>query len=526
MTTPNSARRRAEGILLVLVLALAFWLRTRDVDSYYVGPDDGSYMHSAQLDVIEPGFRPLVWVREDVAWVRWLSAHYGEENVTYQHSYAHQFVARYLFRFGLGSLSALRTSSAITGTLTALFAWWLFARAFTARRSLGLLAAAIVAVAPMHVFYSRTGWGQIGFACFYLAYTAVLYRVLFVIPRDSARELRRAGWALCAFSLLAFGWQEGVAPFVVGSGLLVVLAQIAFVDAGDERTWIARVLSRRTWTYVWSAIPIGGCTLALALWSPFAQKYWFTVKGRAGLDSWTALKRLSATDLCTGQRFDLQIGWLVLALALVGFVAWWRTERRFVFHLCASALFGSAILFLAFGDAFLLRGYMPLFVTLLIGAATGTSEIARALATRAGHLAGAAFTGLVLISLLVVTWTTLFGRVEQALFVQRLYAHAEPRLVDYRNVDRPILDTLRSRMKPGDKVGVFADKAALFRLQDAGIRATEDYLEGPKDAWPAWVVGVSRIFDPSPHSATRGGEYQVAATDTIGRWSLYERIAR
>ena len=81
-------------------------------------------------------------------------------------------------------------------------------------------------------------------------------------------------------SVLAFGYHEGVAPYIVGSGAVVLFAP--WILGSGERSLASILQSRRTWTYVWSAIPVGAVTLALALWSPFAQTYWFTSTGKAG----------------------------------------------------------------------------------------------------------------------------------------------------------------------------------------------------------------------------------------------------
>ncbi|MBL8859404.1 MAG: hypothetical protein JNL28_12910 [Planctomycetes bacterium] len=507
-----------ERAALFCVLCVALFLRVRQIEDFFVGPDDGAYLHSAQVDVIEPGFDPVRWVKEDVAWVGWFAEHYGENTVTYPHSYLHQFVARYLFRFGFNSLQAIRLSSALTGVLTAFFAWWFVARLWPERRRVGLLAAAVVAVLPIHVFFSRTGWGMVGFGCFYLAYCTLLYRVLFVIPEGDRRAFLRAGFGLCATSLLAFGWQEAVAPYIVGSGAVVLLASWL---RGPDGVGSPSIFSRRTWTYVWSAIPVGALTLALALFSPFAKQHWFEKPLPTGIDSWSQLKSVTAQNLVAVQRPDLQLTWIVLAFALVGFVLVWRERKTLAVYLGLSALGGTLILFCFFTDAWLMRAYMPLFTTLAIFAAFGLAALAR----RAGGLGPF----LVALALAVVTWTTwtsLFGRVEDRFYVQHLYVMGGDVQKDYRNVDSQLLEHLRAHLAPGQSVGVFGDKSAIFRLQDIGIRAREDYLEGASETWPDWIVAARSLFQPSPHTVERGGAYRFVTRDTIDRWHLYERVAR
>jgi hypothetical protein len=503
---------RYEWIALVLVLVVAFVLRTRRIEDFFVGPDDGAYLHSAQIDVIEPGIDPIRWVQEDVAWVGWFAEHYTDKNHTYPHSYLHQFVARYFFRLGCGSLQSLRLSSAFTGVLTVFFAWWLVARLWPERRRVALLAAALVAVLPVHVFFSRTGWGQVGFACFYLAYLTLLYRVLFVIPDGDVRAFRRAGLGLAAFALLAFGWQEGVAPYIVGSGLVVLAAP--FLRGGAKTPF-----TRRTWTYVWSAAPVGALTLALALWSSFAKEFWFDKKYPPGIESWGQLKWESAKNLILSQRVDLLVGWIVLALALLGFVVTLKRYRICAWYLALSAAAGSVILFLGFTDAMLLRPYMPLILVCAIFAAFGLAD----LAVRA-RAAGPVVVGLVLVTLCWTSWTTLFGRVPDTLFVQHLYMQGGPLNKDFRDVDRPILDHLIAHRQPTDTVAVFGDKSAIFRLQDIGIRATENYLEGPPETWPDWLVAARRVYSGSPHTIAHPDAYRYVIRDTIDRWILLERV--
>lgn len=501
--------------MLVLLLVLAFVLRTHRIEDFYIGPDDGAYLHSARVDVIEQGgFHPVRWVQEDVAWIGWFAEHFHEDTVTYPHSYLHQFVARYLFRFGCGALQAIRMSSALTGVLTVFFAWWFVARLWPARRRADLLAAACIAFMPVHAFLSRTGWGQVGFGCFYLAYCALLYRVLFVIQDGNRRAFRRAGVGLAVTALLAFGWHEGVAPYIVGSGVVVLLAP--FLRGGAKTPF-----TRRTWTYVWSALPVGVLMIAIASFSAFAQKLWINKAYPQGVDSWAHLKSLTLKDLFVQQRADLQITWIVLALALVGLVATWRVRRIFAAYLALTAAFGSAILFCFFTDANLLRIYMPVFTALAIFAAFGLEALA-ARFRRGGSI--------VIVMILIVigwtSWTSLFGRVEDRFFVQHLYKRTAAPDNDYRDVDRPILDHLIARRAPSETVGVFGDKAAIFRLQDAGIHATENYLEGPPETWPAWIVAVRRVFHGSPHTIERGGAYRYVIRDTIDRWNLYERVTR
>ncbi len=519
--------RLGERVCLAVLLVVAFVLRTRHIEDFYIGPDDGSYLHSAQVELLQhDGFHPLRWIGEDVSWIRHVAVKYTvDDHDTYQHSYLHQWVARWLYRLGCGALQSLRWSSALTGTLTVFFAWWLFVRLWPTRRRLGLLAAAVVACVPFHVFYSRTGWGQVGFACFYLAYCVVLYRLLFEIEEHDRRTLRWSGWSLLALSLLAFGWQEGVSPYILGCIAVVLAAPWIQRRAGDERGWKESVLrSRRTWTFVWSAIPIGSATVLTALFNPLAKRTWFNERGLADLD-WLELKRQSLQDIVAHQRVDLQIGWLVIVLAIIGLVAWLRANKGLARFLVATSGIGGLILLFGFGDAMLLRAYMPVWIVVFLCAAVGIASCATWIGARGGHLLAVVFVVGVIGCLLATTWISLFGSVENPFFVQRLYAREAEGDLDKRNVDLQILERLRSEIRAGETVGAFGEKSPIVRLQDIGIPAQEvDLAEANKSSWPTWIMGRRNMLDQGKRVTQNGGEYELVVGDTIGRFGLYHRV--
>jgi hypothetical protein len=514
-----SRMRAGERVCLVVLLLAAFALRTWRNELFFVGPDEGSYLNSALVQHLEQGgFHPLRWISEDVEWVQHMTRNYSKEAVTYQHSYLHQLLARWLYRIGFGSLQSVRLSSGLTGTLTVFFAWWAIARMWPARRRVGLLAAAIVAFAPLHVFYSRTGWGQIGFACFYLAYTVVLYRLLYVIPEDDRRAMRRAGWTLAMFSLLAYGWHEGVTPYIAGCSV-AVLAAPRFAGVPFRLETVLR--SRRTWTWVLSAIPVGLFTMALALFSSFAKDKWFNPRGLVNLD-WWVLKKGSFANIFGSQRVDLLLGWVVIVLAIVGVVEMWRAHRIMACHVLATVGVGALVLFLGFGDAYLVRAYMPVFVAAFLFAGVGLAASAAWIGARSGHLVAGLTVTAVLGVLAFTSWTTMFGRVKSPFFVQHFYSQTSSTERDWREVDAPILERLRTDLRAGETVGVFTDKAAIFRLLDVGIRAKEDYLEGPPADWPTWVVGTIKGDDGFEGRPQRAA-YDLVLIDTIHRWGLWRR---
>jgi hypothetical protein len=213
----------------------------------------------------------------------------------------------------------------------------------------------------------------------------------------------------------------------------------------------------------------------------------------------------------------------------LGLFVWHRENRGLARFFVASVAAGAVVLFLRFGDAYLLRVYMPVFLVACLCAAVGLAECAAWISARVGHLLASVFVLLVLSSLAATSWTTLFGRVESPLFVQHFYKRNDAPDGDYREVDVPIRERLRTDWRAGQTVGAWTDKSVIFRLQDVGIRARENYLDGQPGTWPDWIVGSRRLsdgtgFEQSPHFSKNGGEYEVVVTDTIGRWGLYRRV--
>ncbi len=524
---PRSARANALWwCALALVVGVAAWFRMHDVSSFRIGPDDGSYLHSARVHQLERGGNPVEWIRDDVAWAQELARLYDQPTETYQHSYLHQLTARWLYRMGAGAVASLRYSSALLGTLTVLFVAWFARRLLPDRRWLALLAAAFVAASPLHAFLSRTGWGQAGFTCWYLAFLVYAHRALIARPEPSARSLRLAALGMIATSVLAYGWHEGVVPYVAGTALVALAAP--WIRGGTSRgeTWSARTVltSRRTWTYVAGASVVGAFTVAL-FFSQFAREYWLTAQGRAPKDMpWLEIKGRTLANIFAEQRLDLMLTWPLVVLALLG-AAWLRRTDRTAFRwLAANAIAAPLLLFFAFGDAFLIRAYLPSLVLLLVLSACGVVWFAE----RFGHAAGALVGSGVLALTAATTWQTSFGAHLGPVFVQKLYDQTNQ--LDHRHVDEPLYDLLVRERAQGEIVAVVADKACIFKLQDRGITAREIDLGAlpaqPETTWPVWLVGVASYFERSPYYAANGGPYDLRAKDAVGRHGLYQRKGR
>lgn len=504
-------------LLFGAILALAAWWRVDDLGAFRNGPDDGSYLHSARIHQLEQGLDAWNWPAEDLAWIRELFANYGDEINTYQHSYLHQWTTRVLWRAGFGAVESLRLSSVLTSLAGIWFAWLLARRLWPERAWTALLAALLVAFHPVLVFYGRAGWGQAGFTAFYLGFLATAWRLAGDPRPISLRCAAWSGLALAATSLLAFGWQENVAPWIVASSL-VVLGMRCFAPAEDDEPGVvARLLSRRTIAYVLGCVPVGAATLALFLWSPFAQKYWFDPAGRAQLP-WGELKQKTLADLFVEQRALTLLGWVVLAAALWGALALWRSKPRACAWLVASALAGCATLFVLFGDAWLLRAYLPAFAIACLLAAHGASSLPRLLAWPAAFVLAA--------WCMISAHATLDEGLDDRFFLRTLYQRASEAPKDQRHVDDALYATLVERRKPDEIVGAAFDKVPLFRLLDHGVRAVEIAPSGdmPREAAPAWIVGVVPLMKQRRCLVEDGGPYELVVVDAAGRHALYRLV--
>jgi hypothetical protein len=131
----------------------------------------------------------------------------------------------------------------------------------------------------------------------------------------------------------------------------------------------------------------------------------------------------------------------------------------------------------------------------------------------------------VLASFLVTSWITLFGRVENPLFVQRLYAQVPQGDTDMRNVDLAILERMRTDWRADESVGVLPEKSSIVRLLDIGIPSTEiDLRVMDKSLWPQWIMGRRNVMESEPYVKVHRGAYELVVGDTIGRYGLYRRV--
>lgn len=522
---------RVEAALLALALAAGLGLRLLRIDEGRMSPDEGNYLFSARVHRLERAGGPAAWLAEDAEWV-WPRY--------YPHSYLHQLLARWAYRLGAGSVQALRGVSAVLGALTPLAAFLLAARALRARDPArpqaaagALLAGAVVALQCLHVWYSRTGWGQTGCTAFFALYLLLGHR-LFERERSLARDaLLAAGMAAAA--LLAYGWHEMVVVLVAGTGAFVLWHHAAggagFAGRGLARLPRTLLGSRKAWLALASALPVAALFGALFT-SEFARRHWL------GLETgerapWGENLLLSLRFLFPLSHLERQLGWPVLLLAGAGLVAL-RRRDPFAFRYLACALLASPLLFLLlFQDPGLVRIYLPAAVALAVLAGEGLAALAGLLPTRAARPAALAAVLLLSAWHAGVTWHTVFGAPDAPLFERAFHAPDGAALVLQRDAHDATLAALRERLAPGEVVGVSAERlpgggvkgefSALFRLRDAGVAAEPCPWDGPRARWPRLVMGLDALRGRPEHPLADGGAYRAVATDAFGRFSLFER---
>lgn len=515
-------------VALLAIVALAFFLRTQELAAYRLSPDDGQYLHSARLHELQRGGDLSTWIAEDRDWLGELVDDWGryDDRTTYQHSYLHQFVTRWLWRAGFARIDALRLSSAILGALACVVLAWMYRTCVPQRRSVGLIGALLVAVGLMFVFFSRTGWGEMGAATFLLAWIGLCWRLFAQVREEETGRIVRASLALCAVSLLAMGYHEMTSAYVV-CGTLVVFLLFAWRVPLEPESWrtrgfVARLFgSRRWWAYVAACAPAGLYTLALWRFSEFAQKRWFVgskelLKLDYGELRWMTLQRWWRFDLA------LQIGIPLLLLAAWG--AWrLRTiDKPWGRYLVAWVAVPFLMYFFVFNDPSLERVYLPQLLVLAALAAEGVAasfDATRALREPIARGLGRVAVGLsaagIVAYLGVTTWSTVFRRPGAPLFVEGIFI-GQP---DSRFVDRPWIEYLEDQ-PVHEEVGVWPAKDPLFVALDAGINARLFSFDEPRATWTPYLLGSQRNIQQelARHPAPN---YRLLVTDRTGKVGLY-----
>lgn len=497
-----------EWLALLAIVALGFFLRSQDIGAFRLSPDDGNYLCSARVQELERDLSIGEMLAEDVEWVKWIARGDWRSGELYPHSYLHQLAARWLYRFGLSSIAALRTSSAIFGALTAAALYFFAAWLVPQRRRVGLFAALLLAVMPVHVWYSRTGWGVMGCTFFHVMYVALAWQLLAHTSPTDKRRIVRLALGLAATSVLAWGYHEMIAPFVVSMAACFFGAR--FFGAQLGRAKLA--------AFVASAAPVGLFTIGVYFFSDFAQAHWFEADGEA---TYGQMRWESAVSLLTNYRVDLLLTYPVIAFALLGAWSLHEEERALTCFLAANLGLGALLLFFLYQDPYLVRIYFPLAIFAVLFAAEGVARVRRFLPNAAAIGVGAS----VALYLGLQTWFSLFGPLDHPFFNRYLYVAARGELREPRHVDEHLIAKLRVLLGAHERVTAYADKSPLYRLLDAGIPATETDLKGPRESLPTWVFAPVKIMSDERRTVESGGEYRLVDQDLAGRIGLF-RVAK
>jgi hypothetical protein len=513
-----SLRARDALVLLAIVLA-GLVLRMRDLPAHRPSPDEGNYMHSARLNVIGREGGPGLWLQQDKRWAKECVRDFSraEGKTTYQHSYLEQWTMRMAYRFGASSFTSMRLSSALLGGLLSL-ALYGAARRMRLSRVTGLFAAAIAALAVVFVWYSRTGWGQIGCTFFYVAYLGLAYRLFDPEANHERRDYVLLGLGLTATSLLAYGWHEMIVVQVGWMGILAGLAPLG------RRGYVAGLLkSPRTWTLTLSAIPTALLFYAL-MNSPWAQDNWLSdsIDGvqRTALERYQLAGRWLFKIVC----IQAQITYPVLALALIGAITILK-RRRFLFVFLVLSAVGSALmLFLKFNLPHLIRIYLPTLAVVALFAGQGLATIVDLAQRRGQRWLGWAVCVSLFGYLGVSSWQTLFGPHAGPLAVHPMEIFAVDE--DPRWSSEPMLEVLDAELEPDEWVGIHQSFEMLFRVRDRGHKARMFNVPAPVDGQsfvaPRFVIGIPRNFEGTLN-ANFGAEhpYELVVREKVERFGLY-----
>ena len=519
--------RLRDALLLVLLVLAGLGLRMRDLEAHRPSPDEGNYMNSARLHVIGREGDLGRWLGQDRRWAGELARDFwrAENKTTYPHGYVEQLTMRWAYRLGASSFASVRFSSALLGALLPLVLY-LAARRMRFSRVAGLAAGGLAALSLVFVWYSRTGWGQIGCTFFYVAWLGLAWSLFDPGARHTRAAYVQLGLGLAATSVLAYGWHEMIVVQVGWMGLFAGLAPLLVRARSQERGggYLARLFkSPRTWTLSASAVPVAVLFVTL-LFSPWAQKTWFASNLEGTQYTTLERYRLAARWLFEVVSVQDQLGYPLLALAAIGVVTTFARRRVLFVFLMMSGLGSALMLFLKFNLPHLVRIYLPAFAVLLLFAGQGFATLVDlAYRKRVRWVSWAV--GVPLFAYLgAATWQTLFAPLDAPLAVRPIdFAEAQGR--DPRHAEEPILRVLDVQLTEDEPVGVFQSFEMRFRVLDRGHRA---HMFNPPegrpfpDEVPRFVIAVPASF-LGLMNANYGSEHPYAEVvrDNVDRFALF-----
>ena len=514
-----------ELAVLLAVLVAGWLLRVQNLEVYRMSPDEGSYLYSAGIARLDANGDFATSISQDAEW--WIPRYYP-------HSYLHQLAIRWAWRAGADAVFAVRIDSVILGLLTSLVIYLFAARILSKRPFAALVAAGIVSLQCLHVWYSRTGWGTTGCAAFYAVYLALGYELI-RCKRALIGDLAIAiGMGLV--SLLAYGWHEMIIVHVGGMGLFILLHHVwggpGFEGSGWSHLLTTLRRSQKAWAALISALPIVGLFVAL-LSSDFARQHWINFEeSRQGPTISQILKHLFTVD-----HIEQQLSWPVLVLAAIGYLKLRQTDLLASRYLGIGFLSSCLIFLLFFKDANLVRIYLPTALVLAVMAGNGFASLCELSQARWRTTVGWIGSLLFMAWMGAVSYQTIhdWQTGEEFFFEPRFHFLEGYPHVDLRDVEEPNFVELVNRLKPGEVVGVeatrgdggvFGEFSILFRLRDAGFEAVPfampDKQAKPGVRWPRFLMGVKRGMALRGHTLETGGRYREICADRFDRIALYE----
>lgn len=505
---------------LALVLLVALFVRTEDLDGGIMSPDDGWFLRSARADQLTGGVDPIQWIHEDHEWVGILAEDFGraESPRTFQHSYLHQLVTRYAVRagsiLGFGHVAALRLDQALFGALTALLVFLWLRRIAPEEPLIALSGAALLAVQVGHVALSRSGWGQAACTFFLIWMIMIAWRMHTTAGEGDTGKLVRGAAGIALTSVIAYGFHEMATVYTLVLAVIVVL-QFAKAPNGTSRwPWF----SRRVLFGLLGCVPVGALTLVLLFYSEYAQNTWFTSPyGHAY--SWLEVRTLSAKYLWKIGVFA-QIGWPVLALAPIGLAGAFTRDMRWLIWLVLWAVLPTLLLFLKFENPSLVRIYLPVFVILVILAAEGLGVLWALGRSRGGRAFADAIAFLAIGWCAVSTYATFMAGPSHPLFERGVHGDL-PEGVHPRGTFQPIAEAL-AQLAPTEPVAIDFVYGPAFRVLDLGLPAEFVSMHGRRTEGnlPRLLIGPRRDVESSGLTSN-GGPYELRATDTYHMLGLY-----
>ncbi|MFT5285294.1 MAG: hypothetical protein ACI8TQ_001456 [Planctomycetota bacterium] len=521
----NLKEHGLELAILIAVLVAGWLLRVQNLEVYKMSPDDGSYLYSAGIARLDANADFSTAVSQDLEW--WVPRYYP-------HSYLHQLAIRWSWRAGANAIFSVRIDSVILGLLSSLAIFLFSKRVLSRRHPAALVAAGIVALQCLHVWYSRTGWGTTGCAAFFAVYLALGYELV----RRERSLLADLGIAIAMglASLLAYGWHEMIVVHVSGMGLFILLHHI-WGGPGIEGSGVRSLLgtlrrSQKAWAALLSALPIL-ILFTVLLTSDFARQHWINFEDSTLKPTlMQILKHLFTVD-----HIEQQIAWPVLILAVIGYLKLRQTDLLASRYLGVSFLTSCLIFLLFFKDANLVRIYLPTALILAVLAGNGFACLCVVFKERWRSALSLVSALLFMAWMGMVSYQTIhdWNDGDEFFFEPRFHFLEGYEHVDLRDVHESTFLQLDNLLKPGEMVGVealrgnggvYGEFSILFKLRDSGFNATPfvvpDNLSKAGVQWPRFLMGVKRGMEQRGHTTTSNGRYREIGADRLGRVALYE----